>query len=506
MIVIALVVVIVAEAVAAVIIGGAWFSSPSAADAAREPADPCAGQRSELKILAPQRLAPVLTEAAAHACIDLEMKDPGALAQVGSRMRQGDAALWMADSSEEALAIGVPSDEVIPSFLSPLVVSAPEEMHAEDWRDLLLAAPDGIRLDIPAGAVSEMVFTRVAERALELAGGDHAAVGAALAAVAALVARDENSPTLSIRELASLPSDAPIAAQVPIATLDYPVVRAPQLASDPDAAAASDRLIGALRELTGADLADFGLVPADATDAVVNGTTLPLIPHGAPDVYTAVSAVLDPTLLSGSMTVLMDASGSMATPVGGGASGMDAIKQSVSVLGGTIPSGLYTEWRVFGMGIGDGGADEKLLSAGVVADTRKLIAGSAAALSAFPVGTPLYQVVVDNYRRMKAGPSAGGINLLVVVTDGRDEDAPGRVERAQALAELAQLTGEGPPVPILFMGFGDADLAAMQEIVGVTGGSAWKIDHPSQLSGAIVESVLAIGASEIASNWAGPER
>lgn len=85
-------------------------------------------------------------------------------------------------------------------------------------------------------------------------------------------------------------------------------------------------------------------------------------------------------------------------------------------------------------------------------------------------GTGLYDTVYDAYRMMGADWQADAQNLVVVITDGRDEDHLGR-SRGELLADLGELVSEDQPLPVIALAIGpEADVAALEAIVAVTGG------------------------------------
>lgn len=85
-------------------------------------------------------------------------------------------------------------------------------------------------------------------------------------------------------------------------------------------------------------------------------------------------------------------------------------------------------------------------------------------------GTGLYDTVHDAYRLMSEAWQPEAQNLVVVITDGRDEDHAGR-SRGELLADLADLVDEDRPLPVIALAIGpEADAAALEAIVEVTGG------------------------------------
>jgi Ca-activated chloride channel family protein len=85
-------------------------------------------------------------------------------------------------------------------------------------------------------------------------------------------------------------------------------------------------------------------------------------------------------------------------------------------------------------------------------------------------GTGLYDTVHDAYVAAQAAFVPDALNMIVVITDGRDEDHEGR-SLAELLADLAELVEPDRPLPIMALAVGaEADAASLEQITEVTGG------------------------------------
>lgn len=477
----------------------------------------CPDGLDELTLVAPERISDPLTAAAKVECIALTLEASPAGSGILTRIADGGVDAWVADSSELAEAVGVPSAEAQPLFLSPIVFEASAPIASlmrgtgGDWRDLALsdaATRPELKFGEDAAGQSALntLVTRIAERAATASGsdGDPAQLTATLASLAPAADTSASTASLTaitVSELAALSDPTTALTLGPAAALDYPLIVAPGATNE--RAATAERLVTAVRALSPQQLAKLGYAPHDATSTVIAEAETELLPPNNAEMYMVTSAVLDPSIMQGRLYVYMDASGSMGDAAAGGLSGIEAMQQSVQGISESMPGGMFVEWWSFGMGIGEG-TDQVLLDSGTLLETKGRLATTAAGLKALPVGTPLYQTVVEGYRHtLEQSAEAGAPGILVVVTDGKNEDAPGRLGREEALAELATLSADGQGLPILFMGFGDADMAAMEEVVAVTGGKAWKIDQPEQLSTAIVSAVTEVGAAQQQRGWAG---
>jgi Ca-activated chloride channel family protein len=85
-------------------------------------------------------------------------------------------------------------------------------------------------------------------------------------------------------------------------------------------------------------------------------------------------------------------------------------------------------------------------------------------------GTGLYDTVHDAYVAAQEAFVSDALNMVVLITDGRDEDHDGR-SLAELLADLAELVEPDRPLPIMALAVGaEADAASLEQITEVTGG------------------------------------
>ncbi|SEF32487.1 Mg-chelatase subunit ChlD [Amycolatopsis pretoriensis] len=97
-------------------------------------------------------------------------------------------------------------------------------------------------------------------------------------------------------------------------------------------------------------------------------------------------------------------------------------------------------------------------------------------------GTGLYDSVLDTYRTARREWEPGRLNLVIVLTDGRNEDAHS-ISRAEVLAELTKLQDPHRPIPLIGVGIGpDADKAELDELTAATGGQAFLAPDPAKIT------------------------
>jgi Ca-activated chloride channel family protein len=102
-------------------------------------------------------------------------------------------------------------------------------------------------------------------------------------------------------------------------------------------------------------------------------------------------------------------------------------------------------------------------------DRRQAMLASIQGLSASG-GTGLYDTIHDAYLAMQRAWQPDAQNLLVVVTDGKDEDHEGR-SLPQLLDALGEAVQPDRPLPVIALAVGpEADAAALEQVTEVTGG------------------------------------
>ncbi|MFD6072860.1 VWA domain-containing protein [Amycolatopsis lurida] len=104
------------------------------------------------------------------------------------------------------------------------------------------------------------------------------------------------------------------------------------------------------------------------------------------------------------------------------------------------------------------------------------------AVRAVPDGqTGLYDSVLDVYRLAHGEWERGKLNLVIVMTDGRNAD-PGGINRENLVAELGKLSDRERPVPLIAIGIGpEADETELRQLVAPAGGQAFLSRDPAKI-------------------------
>jgi hypothetical protein len=97
-------------------------------------------------------------------------------------------------------------------------------------------------------------------------------------------------------------------------------------------------------------------------------------------------------------------------------------------------------------------------------------------------GTGLYDSVLAAYQSARQNWEPGRINLVVVLTDGRNDDDGRGISRADLLAELAKLQDPKRPLQLVGIGIGpDIDPDELRTITQATGGEAYPTPDPTKI-------------------------
>jgi Bacterial extracellular solute-binding protein/von Willebrand factor type A domain len=289
-------------------------------------------------------------------------------------------------------------------------------------------------------------------------------------------------------------SGSPLVAVYPqpaVPSLDFPFVVLPETKADKREAA--ERFLKVLIDQPAAEaLADAGFRTPDGQMLRERGndhrtTAEKLTPAPMPNPEEVNDALNQwaGVNLSGRIQVLLDVSGSMNEPVPGtGKNRMDvtleAAKLGIGLMKPTTKIGVWT----FSTNLDGQGKDYKeLIPIRTVADQ---LAGGALdtllATKALESGaTGLYDSTLAAYKSATQNYEAGRINLVVVLTDGKNEDDQG-IDRPELLDELRKLRDPKHPVQVIGIGIGpDIDANELKMVAGATGGQAFSTADPTKI-------------------------
>jgi ABC-type molybdate transport system substrate-binding protein len=291
----------------------------------------------------------------------------------------------------------------------------------------------------------------------------------------------------------------------PIPSLDYPFA---VLASTPkDQAAGANKLLRALLDPAGqAALAAAGFRTPDgrsllnhSQDEHVSVVTQNLAQMPSDNALDSLITEWSKVNQSSRARLLIDVSASMNTvvPRAGGRTRMDLTTDAAANgLNLFKPTSELSTW-IFSTDL-DGNRDyREIIPMTPVSD---LLAGGAAGtirgLKATPSGgVGLFDSVLAAYRDARNGWEVGRLNLLIVLTGGRNDD-PDAANLDRFLGELGKLTDAQRPVPVIAVGVGPgADRAELTAITGVTGGRAVIATDPADVANVLYSALAALAGA-----------
>jgi hypothetical protein len=279
-------------------------------------------------------------------------------------------------------------------------------------------------------------------------------------------------------------------AQPAVPALDYPYVVLPDTSEQKRSAA--EKFLTVLMTQTTADaLSDAGFRTPDGEMLRKRGNEERTSSAKATPAELPAAEAVDGLLnewsgvnLSGRVQVLLDVSGSMAEPVPGTGRNRMAVTLQAAELGIGLmkPTTKIGVW-LFSTNL-DGDKDYKELLA-VKPIAEQVSSGELGKLRQVQAlengATGLYDSTLAIYQAARQNFEPGRINTVIVMTDGRNEDA-NSISRDQLLAELAKLQDPQRPIRIVGIGIGpDIDVGELQAIAGATGGQAFTTPDPTKI-------------------------
>ncbi len=474
--------------------------------AARLGASRC-GEPATVSVAAAPGVARALVDAAAEVpegdCYRVEVHTRASGEALALLSREGatdrpdvwvpESTMWLRRARDEG-AWRVP--EAGTSVASSPVVLASKRAGA--WADLV-APTAGLKVGVadPAGdpaSLAALVGVR------ELAAKQPSSDAAAVAALRAISTNAKNDPAAlydggldafptSEQDLAlhnGKPDAVRFEAVYPdpaLPGLDFPYVVLPD-AGDAERGAA-ERFLAVVRGRT-AELGASGLRGPDGAGTPAVATT-PLPDRDA--VADTLNAWAGLTL-SARVLAVLDVSGSMAEVVPG--TGQTRMKLAVAAaergMGMFKPTTELGLWKFSTALDGDRDHQEVLPVAPIA---QHLAGGAQAKLQAIrPQGaTGLYDTTLAAYREARAAWKPGRINIVVIMTDGRNEDSRSITQDA-LLAELGTLQDKRRPLPIITVGMGpDVDTGELDRISSATGGRSFTTADPAGIGDIFVSAL-----------------
>jgi hypothetical protein len=326
-------------------------------------------------------------------------------------------------------------------------------------------------------------------------------LGAAPLSERDVVAFNAGQPPVPLAAL--YPDPAPL-------SLDYPYAVMP--GAEPARAAAAERFFAVLdRPAFRARLARLGLRGPDGTW----GEGFPA-PRGAPNpagtepaptsgagsggtVAGGSASAIERSLSSwsvatqsGRMLAVIDVSGSMlrTVPTANGATRMqvtlEAARRGLALLDDSWALGLW----IFSTELSGSRDYRQLVPIGPLSTQRSGLERALAAIRPKPTGdTGLFDTVLAAYRTVLEDWEPGRVNSVVVLTDGKNEDANG-ISESELVDELRRIADPDRPVQVVIIGIGDeVERSELDAITGTTGGGVFVTEDPAKIGDIFLRAI-----------------
>lgn len=434
-----------------------------------------------------------------------------------------DSSLWLAVAGHETERTGAVLPRPAGSVAdSPLVFAIPKSAAATgrvSWKDLEpgrtgvsryslhivdptrdatgMAALLTARKTAGSGKDALKNFTGILQNVQ--AGGAHAVAGDAESAFATFGDGASPVPLLVTSEQSvwrhARAGGTPVAATLPedaTMSLDFPFITVGSGAK----AAAAREFLSALRSRAGAaELHRIGLRTADGVaDRSITGTTgltglPPVAPHADPAAVIEALEAWRQLRLGTRLLTLIDVSGSMLDEVAGtDETRMQVTAQEVGKGMALLPDDAEIGLWSFSTDLDGSRPYKELVPLGPMNQPdsegthRAALQAALGRMRAKPLGdTGLYDSVLAAFRKVKESYQDDKINIVLVLTDGRNDYKNG-INRQTLLADLKKEYDPRRPVQVVAIGFGPGiDFGDLQTIARATGGAAYQIRRNDQI-------------------------
>ena len=205
------------------------------------------------------------------------------------------------------------------------------------------------------------------------------------------------------------------------------------------------------------------------------------------------------------MLLVVDTSGSMLDPSGYGGSRIELTARSIATALNFVPPN--TEVAMWQMASNQqfGETDYKVVipMTRISGDDGNLLPIAVQFGNAFDAivptvqgGTGLYDTVSDAYTKTAAAATPEATDVIVVLTDGRNEDDPDSISLQTLVQRITAARSKDKPVQLALAGLGpNSDMAALTAIATAAGGTATLVDTQTSLMDVIVGSLIATTAA-----------
>ena len=518
---VATVLVVAAVAITVVITtspGGTSSSTPAAANpttkspSTKSPSKSACPQRPAVHVVAASGIAPVVREVASHTCVDATVTTIDDSAAAAALLKQGKADVWIPDSRVRAILVGTSLAGSAPSIaISPIVIAANSSLDTSrfsttplTWSAILHQSTlPGLHIEIQDSATSSaaLVLASALDGIATTETGDKylALASTAVASETMPVAKSSAIADSTLRiEEARLVQQQPNTKILNMSggypQLDYPWVARPGASST--TAAAATQLLKALQgPLGNAARKQQGLLspgtvavePGDFTGT--SGGMLVPVPSVAsiPTLY----AIAEAGAQHGNVLGVLDLSGSMDEPTSpGGPTKIKAVQNSANIAAQLLSSQTQLGLWEFTYQLDPPLDYKQVVPIAPLSTNRQIVLNALDGAHPIPTGgTSLYRTVYNAYQYMQTNWKSGYANSIIVFTDGKDETDPGAPSLATVQAQLKSIEDPNRPIQLIMLGYGAADISAMEALTSTVGGVVYHITTPTQIVGAFIDAI-----------------
>jgi Ca-activated chloride channel homolog len=439
-----------------------------------------------VKVATTSAFAPVVRAAASSACVTLDLVVDDTTAGAGL-LRSGRVQVWIPDSREHAAVYDPAAATAAQSTASSPIVMAAAPVTAAQlnanaiaWATLLQpnALPPGFSVQVQSPADSGTALDLAGHLvALATAEGDHWAGLSTVSSTLSIVRpiTDPAAPTpagqIRMAEKRTLnPADAVVRTAEGVPALDYPWL---QGAGTPAATALKAALLHADTARTRAGFQ----APGTASLPVSGGAALTVLPQLDNGTRQTAAELLTGMTRQADVLTVLDESGSMDRF-------SDLEHGTASAVLNRLPDGSRNSVWAFGNQLAppDDWYEYAPWTTLDVAG-RAFVQSEIDKMHALPTGTGFYNTVVGAVAAARDAARPGVPAVVVMVTDGHNEDVVGGLDLAGAVAALKAGADPARPVHLLLLGIGDADTAALQQVAAAVGGSTTTLTGVDQVPG-----------------------
>ncbi|MFY1672915.1 substrate-binding domain-containing protein [Plantactinospora sp. WMMB334] len=195
---------------------------------------------------------------------------------------------------------------------------------------------------------------------------------------------------------------------------------------------------------------------------------------------------------SGRMLAVIDVSGSMfeRVPTANNATRMqvtlEAARRGLALFDDSWALGLW----IFSTELNGSRDYRSLVPIGPMSSQREELEGALGRITPKRGGdTGMYDTILAAYRAVQDEWEPGRVNSVVLMTDGKNEDADG-ISQATLLAELKRISDPDRPVQVIIVGIGaEVSKAELDPIPKVTGGAAFVTEDPAKIGDIFLQAI-----------------